>query len=269
MTRRQTLIFNLLLLASSAVVHAAEQQRQPLKIIPADDGWKGASNADVKKILYSAASELWKYAYDTTLDPIIVRNGDQGPIVLYQRGDNQEYQVRLDTGQTYWSQYAFQFAHEFCHILCHYKEAHTGNLWFEETLCETASLFVLRAMEKTWEKNPPYSNWKSYRHSLYEYAQDGIDQHRLKEGENLANWYGNHAEHLKNNPTDREKNTTAATELLPLLEAHPEYWAAVRFINESRNQQPQTFTTYLNNWLNNCPDEQKPAVREIIRAFAL
>ena len=55
---------------------------------------------------------------------------------------------------------AYQFAHEFCHILCNFDDDWKGNNWFEETMCETSSLFVLRRLSKEWEERPPYPAWK-------------------------------------------------------------------------------------------------------------
>ncbi|MCP6756902.1 hypothetical protein NL533_35270, partial [Klebsiella pneumoniae] len=80
-----------------------------------------------------------------------------------QRNDAREIVLKLDTSNTFWSQYAYQFAHEFCHVLCGYREDDPGTQWFEETLCETASLFVLRAMAREWKTAPPYPHWKDYR----------------------------------------------------------------------------------------------------------
>src|SRR5260370_575553 len=36
-----------------------------------------------------------------------------------------------------------------------------ANLWLEESLCEPASLFPLRAMSRGWRTAPPYPAWRS------------------------------------------------------------------------------------------------------------
>ena len=239
--------------------------RRPLKIIPAQNCWKGASQRDVEKLLYATAETLWEHAHDTRLNPIIVHNAEGGPIVYFKRGRNNEYRVKLSTGGTYWAQYAFQFSHEFCHILCHYKEGDTSNLWFEETICETASLFTLRAMAESWKKKPPYANWKSYNKALFNYAQERLDDHPLPDDVNdLATWYASEADYLIEHPTDRKKNTLVAAQLLPLFEEDPTRWATVSFINEGRSNEPQSFNRYLKNWRKHCP----PAHREFIDELA-
>jgi hypothetical protein len=118
----------------------------------ADGDWDGASLADVTKVLTSAAETLWEQVPERRLAPIHVEPKG-GPIVLYQRGPGGAYRVRLDTGSTYWCQYAFQFAHEFCHILCRYEETEKANKWFEESVCEAASLFALRRMAEVWKNS--------------------------------------------------------------------------------------------------------------------
>lgn len=239
----------------------------PLNIVVTKGVWKGAGVNDVQAILSSAGRDLWKFSSDDKLEPIIVTNGDEGPIVLYQRGPNGEYRVRLDTGKQYWSQYAYQFAHELCHIMCHYKEGDTSNHWFEESLCECASIFTLREMSRTWEKNPPFVNWKDYRKSLASYALDRIEKHRLPKGRTLAAWHREHAEYLKTHATDRARNSTVATELLKIFEEKPARWGAVAFINKARTNEPVSFSTYLNNWREHCPGEYKETVDRVRGLF--
>jgi len=105
---------------------------------------------DVEKVLHSAAVALWPYFAGRTLKPILVEPKG-GPITLYRRGPNGEYLVRLNTGDRHWAQHAYQFAHEFGHILANYDEHERRNKWFEESVCEMASLFVLRRMSETWK----------------------------------------------------------------------------------------------------------------------
>ena len=66
------------------------------------------------------------------------------------------YQVFLSATDTYWSQYVYQFSHELCRILTHFDRYRTHkHKWFEESLCELASLHVLRSLAKVWKEDPP------------------------------------------------------------------------------------------------------------------
>ncbi len=233
---------------------AEEKPHHPLDIRPNTKADWQASPNDVKAVLNSAARQLWKQFPDRELTPILVEPKG-GPIVLFQRGENGEYRVRLATGQTYWSQYAFQFAHEMCHILCNYDGDVHRNKWFEESLCETASLYSLRAMADEWKTNPPYPNWKGYSSSLKQYADDRIAASPLPEGKSLADWFADHEATLYQNATNREMNNIVAVQLLPLLEENPANWEAVTWLNEAKSTQSQTFGEYLSDWHKHAPRE--------------
>lgn len=53
--------------------------------------------------------------------------------------------IFLTVKDNYWCQWTYQFAHEYCHHLINgaMNGGLTGLQWFEETLCELASLFCL------------------------------------------------------------------------------------------------------------------------------
>lgn len=239
-----------------------------LVIRPVADAPWGGQIADVQKVLDSAANQLWPYFSDRKLPTILVEPKG-GPITLYQRGPAGEIRVRLNTGDRLWAQHAFQFAHEFGHILCNYDPAPNRNKWFEESICEAASLFALRRMAKVWERDPPYPNWKSYAPSLASYAEDRMKNSQLPDGASLAAWYREHADSLYRDPVMREKNLIVATALLPLFEKEPEHWASVAYLNVTAPRESQTFSTYLAEWHTRCPAKHRPFVATIARQFEL
>jgi len=244
---------------------AADRQ---LVIRPQPDAPWNARLKDVSAVLESAAEQLWPYFPDRKLAPILVEP-QGGPIVLYKREPDGEYRVRLATGRTYWCQYAFQFAHEFCHILCHYRKGGKENKWFEESICETASLFALRGMARSWRSDPPYPNWRDYSSALHKYAQDRLDRHKLPAGLTLAAWYRQNAESLREEPCIREKNGVVAGVLLPLFEEHPEHWEAVGYLNAEALDGPRSFREYLQDWHRNVPGKHKAFVRRIAGLFGI
>ena len=151
-------------------IRAAEPAPPVWRLAP--EGWGKAAAADVKAVLGSAIGEMWRYFPGRKLEPFLILRGHQGPIVQYQRNTMKEIVVWLDTQDLYWCQYTYQIAHEFCHILSGFDDDWKGNLWFEESLCETASLFVLRRLAQTWTKNPPFESWRAYAPRFSEYAED-------------------------------------------------------------------------------------------------
>jgi hypothetical protein len=253
-----------------AIPLAARAEEKPGKAEPTRElvitpqggkAWE-ADEDDVRAVLRSSAKELWKHFPDRKLEPILVQPKG-GPIVFFKRGPKGEYQVKLNTGGNYWSQYAYQFAHEFCHILCGFREGDAANKWFEESLCELASLYALRAMSKTWETKPPYANWKEYAPRHNEYAEERIKAAALPEGKTLAQWYAANAEQLKKDATQRELNGVVATALLPLLEKSPEHWAAVGYVNTAEYKEGRTFEQYLKDWHASVPEKHRGFVKEV------
>jgi hypothetical protein len=239
-----------------------------LIIRPAPKAPWQASLQDVEKVLYSAAGELWVFFPDRSLKPILVEPKG-GPVTLYKRGPNGEFRVRLATGKTYWSQYAFQFAHEFCHVLCNYREGGRGNKWFEEALCEVASLFALGRMAETWKTDPPYPNWKSYAPALRKYADQRIKEARLPADTTLAQWYERHAEQLRKSPHPSDESRIVAGELLPLFEKHPQHWEAIGYLNSARPSESRSFSAYLEDWHKSSPEKHKPFIRQIAERFGI
>lgn len=227
-----------------------------------------ANPDNVKAVLHSAGATLTQHFPERKLAPILVEPRG-GPIVLYQRGPEGEYQVRLDTSATFWSQYSFQFAHELGHILCDYQESPHRNRWFEEALCETASLYALREMGKTWKTDAPYENWRSYAPSLAAYADERLAAAQLPEGKTLAQWFADHEAQLYQNATNRELNLVVAAQLLPLFEAQPERWEAITWLNTAGAKQSQTLAEFLADWQHSSPERHRAFIAEIAKRFAM
>jgi hypothetical protein len=257
-----------LVTSSSLGGEKAEPTRHPLIIRPAPKAeWK-ADLENVEAVLRSAAGELWAYFPGRSLKPILVEPKG-GPIVLFGRGPDGEFRIRLDAGETYWSQYAFQFAHEFCHILCNYIEDDTSNKWFEESLCEMASLFALRRMAETWKTRPPYPNWKSNAPSLRKYADNRMAEAKLPADTTLAEWCKRNEAELRKDPCLRAKNRVVAGALLPLFERSPEHWEAVACLNPGKPPGRLSFQQYLEAWHKRCPAKHRAFVREIAKQFGV
>jgi len=235
-----------------------------ITVLPGD--WGGSTLADIQKVCESAAGTIVSELPDDGFAPILVQRTTEGPITLYDRAKGYEYIVRLDTGGQAWAQLAYQFSHEFCHIVCNYRDAKNPQLWFEESLCECASLYSLQRMAVQWEVNPPYPNWKSYSISLANYARDRINQYTNR-NESTAQFYRRHLADLEKNATNRDLNTTVAVKLLPHLEATPEAWQSLRYLNLGSIEENLTLQTYLTRWHGRVPEQHKPFIRQIAKEF--
>ena len=233
------------------------------------DGFGEASKADIRALLVSTGRELWRWFPEYEVEPFVVTRGRKGPIVLYNRNDRGEIVMRLDTQGLSWSQYAYQFAHEFCHILCGFDEDDCPNEWFEETLCETASLYAMRAMAKSWEHDAPYRNWVEYRHALKQYADDVIDSREQLKPEEVAAFFKKHQAKLEESSTLRDLNGAMSVVLLAMFEEDPKRWEAVRWLNPSPNKDGQTFTQYLQAWHDAAPKRHQSFIREVAELYGI
>jgi hypothetical protein len=266
----------LALFAGVANAQTALPKSQPTTMVVTVDAgeWGTAPTADIQKVLQSAANEFWANFPDWPAPRVVVEHSKDVPITLYQKRPDGAIVVRLAVTDTYWAQFAFQFAHELCHIACNYERTQTGekhNQWFEESLCEVASLFVLKRMAAAWEVSPPYPNWKSFAPHLAKYCEERRSQkeHTLPEGETFITWFAKNHQALRANPVMRDKNVIIASQLLPLFEAHPDAWQAVSYLNLQKNAKAKEFDAYLLDWQNDCPEKYKGFVRQIAEQFGV
>ena len=248
------------ILGSGAQLRDGKKNQVVIK--PLGKNW-GASTADVKAILNSAIKPLHSQFPDREF-PTITVEPKGGPIVLYKRGPEGENRVRLNVNGPFWSQYAYQFSHEFCHILCNYKEGSNWNLWFEEAICEMASLYSLRRMGETWATDAPYPNWTSYRTSLTGYANKLIDGTEIPE--DLSKWFQTHREALRKTGTDRPKNRVVAKAMLPIFEAEPKLWGAVAYLNSVPDREVD-FLDFLRDWQAAAPKKYWGGIAKVAALF--
>lgn len=252
---------------------AAVPARAAEAVLPAwrlaAEGWGEASATDIRAVISSAMQQLWRYFPGRKLEKIVVLRGREGPIVHYKRNDLKEIVVQLDTGGLYWCQYAYQLAHEFCHILCGFDDDWKGNLWFEECLCETASLFVLRRMAGVWAVEPPFEAWRSYAPRFREYAADVMDKRTVVGESRLAEYYQRNQAKLAANPVDRELNGAISLLLLKVLEARPEAWEAVSWLNSAPSKPGETFDDYLAKWKKAAPERWHAFIAGLAKRFGV
>ena len=235
-----------------------------------EKNWGQGAPEDVEKILQSTARQLFPFAGKKDWADIQVGKSPNGPVVLFRRGQKGEYIVNLNTRDRFWCQYAFQFAHEIGHIICGFRKGDKSNLWFEETICEVASLFALEKLAVEWNQSAPYPSWQPYAKEFKKYADQRISRHLLPQSHTLAQWYEEHASVLKVKADERGSNTRMATALLPIFRSSPQGWAACTFLNLKKTRQPKSFETYLTDWRDNCSsNEQKKFVRRVSQSFGV
>ncbi len=232
------------------------------------DDWGGAPQENIEAVCRSVAKELVPFFPKRKFDPITIKRSKGAPMVIFGKGADGERRVMLNVGGTFWAQFAYQFGHEMGHILCNYRDANNPNLWFEEAFCETASIFAMRRMGRTWKTNPPYSNWKPFAGALESYADDYIRGVAKLERETLPKWLADNEKNLRK--IDRPKiHAVGVHVLLPLLEKNPSHWEALNWLNQFDAKIELTFAEYLADWHQRVPEAHKAFVANIATAFRL
>jgi len=223
--------------------------------------WQGAKREDIYEVL-SSVKDVLDNAFGTVIsEDILVHTNLSGhaPIVLYERGKNQEYKIELSSVGTYWCQHAYQFAHEYCHIRTNYLSGSPKCKWFEESICELSSLYALRKMSQVWQENPPYENWREYAVALEKYATRFMTkpEHQLDKGLALETWlYANLGE-LEDDKYIRQKNAIIAIELLPLFECDMKLWNSMTYWNRWEVSPSDTIDKSFGKWYQIVPPENK------------
>ncbi len=239
-------------------------------------GWGNVPRESIETVLYSVADELMARLPTKLAAPIVVRHTNTAPVALYERGPDGEYQVHLHASGENWHLYVYEFAHELCHILSNYEE-NVGtditrhNQWFEETLCEAASLFALKNLAATWDTSPPAPKWSDQANKLRRFFDHLVSEgHRqLPPNTPLAAWLRDNEQRLRENPYLRTENEVVANLLLPLFQENPQNWEALNYLNLDPADARNRLGEYLRNWYENAPHEHKDFVGSILALFAL
>jgi hypothetical protein len=252
---------------------------QPLDIQVQAKGFGTASAGDISAVLQSAAFAIWSHCPHTQIAGIDVYYRPDHPQTDFKRTASGRIGIGLSVRDTHWAQYAFQFAHEFCHGLANYanhpehstRYLHHANLWLEESLCETASLFALRAMSHSWQTHPPFAAWRSYAPWLSDYAEKrlALPEHHLPAGTPFLAWFQQRQSGLRQNSDRRDQNTIIAIQFLPIFEAEPAGWEAVAYLNRGASDPEESLARRFIEWRSQCPKELRRFVSRLAAVFGL
>ncbi|AYH43295.1 hypothetical protein [Azoarcus sp. DN11] len=239
------------------------------------EGWGSAERDEIEALLYAVADELTGGSAAGPVDPIVVTHASGSPVTLFDKGREGEYRVSLSARDRGWAQYAYQFGHELCHILSNYEmRAHDPGRrktqWFEEALCETAGLYVLRSMAQHWRTDAPYPGWDVYAPSLAAYAEHLVaEPHRqLPPGMSVAGWLESKLPGLSADPYRRSDNEVVANLLLPRFEQEPGNWVLLRYLNLAPSA-PGSLAGYLAQWRDSAPADRRGFISTLAGTLGL
>ncbi len=243
---------------------------QAVKILVESGRWGNVQIQEIQWVLESTASIFSPYV-SILIEKNLSVSHSFPPKVYYERTLNGEHRINLSAKDRYWCQYAFQFSHELGHLICKTTGGDQTNQWFEESLCEAASLFALLELSKSWDQNPPNPAWGNYAKEFKNYRTDRIKTSGYPENFQLPSWWKKNRFKLSQNANLRKQNLWVAIELLPLIEKDPNSaWSACEWLNHSQSEHTKPFEIYLKNWKLACPKrEQKQFVQKVTELFGI
>jgi hypothetical protein len=181
------------------------------------------------------------------------------------------YDIDLDVGNDLWNQHVYQFAHEACHVLANHQQKTHGNQWFEESVCEAASLYVLKTLAAMGAngQGPCVNLWSGsqpYHQTLDQYAENYIqDPARLYNGEALQQWFQQNETTLRADPYCRHLHNILANKLLVKLMVSPLSWGAIEFLNvRPCVAGKDSLSRYLCNWRTAAPSQHHEFIEGIM-----
>lgn len=165
--------------------------------------------------------------------------------------DCRPYQIRLTAEKRRWSKYIYQFSHELCHVMTNFdrNKEHQHN-WFEESLCEMASFFVLYRLSETWKNNPPENviDAVEFAPNHVKYCEDTANQYITPDRKDLPKWLASNISDMEADCYLRCRNAVVALALLDHFQSDPSLWKDCGYLNYWDVRTDKTFQDYLDSW---------------------
>ena len=185
-------------------------------------------------------------------------------------GEENEYKIGLNVSNRDWARFSYQFGHEFCHIMHNHDDISNDNPngWFFEGICELANLWVIRRMSKTWATDPPYDNWRDYRHALTEYHNWQSNRQEVQYDGSGADWLEEWEDKMRDHDSGAFRYARVSQlsyKFLHIFEDNPKAWNAIR-------QMPDSFkkmSGFVKDWHESVDDEYKAFVEAIAEEMGI
>ena len=228
---------------------AAAKDQETMPVLTVGNGnWGTVSLTSVQAVLNSASEELLD-AFGRPPDASIrVGWWSQDPRVF---DDHRPYEIRISARDTCWSQYVYQFSHELCHVMTNFDHCKKHRYkWFEESLCELASIFVLHRLAEAWAENPPPDIHGAGQFALNHraYAEHHAGKYPTVPIGDLPWWLSRNIKALEEDCYMRCLNGVVAVSLLDQFRAEPSLWRDCVWLNHWNAGANETFSDYLKSW---------------------
>lgn len=241
------------------------------------ENWGRGRPVDIEKIIIDCVNNFYENI-DTTLQQrhksiFIYNTASMNPIhecPMYFKDliDVDTDVILLHTKDLVWCQYIYQFSHEFCHftISSTYDEKNDHFGWLEESICELASLYLLKVASQKWTSSPPYTNWVTYAKEIETYFNSRINLiNKIDLG--FKTWLSNKLPELSKNRYDRKSNLIIANALLSSILAKPSHWNSLITFAQVEYSSTTTLENFFDIWIESVEDNHKDNLNEIKNIF--
>lgn len=226
---------------------AESEERVPL--IVENGNWGAVSLRAIRRVVGSAYAVLVE-AFEKEPEDIIhvIPWNQEYPLVV---NDRRPYKMYLSARDSYWSQYVYQFSHELCRILTNFDRAgQHRHKWFEESLCELSSIFVLHRLAETWAESPPPGVFKAadFAPNHRKYAEYIEAKYSISSSEDISGWLAENISALETSSEEHELNGVVAVALLNRFREDSSLWSECGWLNHWDPEEDDTFREYLDSW---------------------
>ncbi len=233
--------------------------------------WGDITTTEIKALCYNVVSHFQDSLRDShKIDGILnVYYANDGPFIRHNPPNR--HNIAISALGTHLNQFTYQFSHELCHVIHNYEDTTVDNpnLWFQESMCMMASIWVLKDMYRTWKDNPPYTHWKNYREFLLSYANSNIERQGVQYSGTSEQWLTEWEDFLRSDYKNPFTHHLLVSQLsynfLPIFEENPEAWNAVRQMPSSKGK----IKDYMRDWYDIVDTEDKRFVQVIAEEMGI
>ena len=228
--------------------------------------------------MYACADLLMEHSpnHPSRNSEIRVWIGNDGPVVAFGGNPHAGFDIHLSTNENLWCQITYQFAHELCHVLAQYQPHQHVNQWFEEVLCETASIYCLDRIALACANGNPPHPWLNtfqpggapYFVAVRDYVANLMNDPARQLMGAIPEWVQKHEPELRINPYLRDRTNIASNFLVTRVLQTPPILATIESLNVSPCPAGQdSLPEYFQRWKNSTPEPSRAHVVDLIEFF--
>lgn len=144
--------------------------------------------------------------------------------------------IRISAYGDYLARWVYEFSHEYCHHLINgaFEADITGVIWFEEAICELASMYHLYQTHKDWSASQDINKLQNA-HSFQAYLDELLKKNlQLVNVTHHQGWLSSWVPFLSEPIYYRDHYNSIAVRMLPLFLENPHLWKIIAHFGDSR-----------------------------------